>query len=200
MTSSPRLDLRTAQTLVMTPQLQQAIKLLQLSNQDLCDFVTSEIENNPFLESGEGGDFAADTMVPFKQEGSAPLGAASSGDDDKKTEGEARDENTFDTYDQQGPGGGAYDPSAPHRDWAENVAEAPSLRNHLLSQIHMDFPDPAECMMAAAMVELLDDAGYLPADLDVIRAQLGVTPAFFESIITRLQRLDPLGIFARSLK
>src|SRR5580700_6437660 len=53
MTMSPRLDLRTAQTLIMTPQLQQAIKLLQMSNQELGEFVATEIEQNPLLEQAE---------------------------------------------------------------------------------------------------------------------------------------------------
>jgi RNA polymerase sigma-54 factor len=184
----------------MTPQLQQAIKLLQLSNQDLCAFVAGELENNPFLESGEGEDFSSGGEASSEQETGITLDGETQGEGGEKTDVAAPDEQAFDTYDSQGSSGGEYDPSAPHHDWAENVAEAPSLRDHLLSQIHMDFSDPAECMMAAAMVELLDDAGYLPADLDVVRAQLGVTSVFFDSIISRLQRLDPLGIFARSLK
>ena len=58
---------------------------------------------------------------------------------------------------------------------------------------------PADRMIAAALIEMLDEAGYLPADLDMVRAQLGATPEHFESIIARLQRFDPCGIFARSL-
>jgi RNA polymerase sigma-54 factor len=82
----------------------------------------------------------------------------------------------------------------------QNVAEGPSLREHLLSQIHVDILDAPDRLIAAALVELLDEAGYLPADLDLVRTQLGATPAHFEDVIKQLQHFDPSGIFARSLQ
>ncbi len=179
MTLSQRLDLRQGQTLVMTPQLQQAIKLLQMSNQDLCAYVAGEMENNPFLERPDG----AEAMTP--------LGAASGGEKAESLDAPREDNPIRDTYDASAP---------PMRSLAETLAEKPSLRDHLLSQIHMDFPDPVERMIAAAMVDLLDEAGYLPPDLDLARTQLGVTPELFETVISKLQRLDPAGVFARSLK
>jgi len=199
MTISQRLDIRTSQSLVMTPQLQQAIKLLQLSNQELCDFVASEIDNNPFLEHSEDQEFGASDTQSSSVE-SLDV-ATPAGDTPIESEVPADTETTsFENYDTHEHSGGEYDPSAPQRSLAETVAERPSLREHLLGQIHVDFADPAECMMAAALVELLDEAGYLPAELDLVRAQMGVAPELFENIITRLQRLDPAGIFARSLK
>ncbi len=198
MTVSQRLDIRTAQSLVMTPQLQQAIKLLQMSNQDLCAFVASEIDKNPFLEHSEDQEFGASASdAP-----SADLSSAPSNDTDGKHDESADTphEEPFETFDTHERTGGEYDPSAPQRSLAETVAEMPSLREHLLSQIHVDFTDAAERLIAAALVELLDEAGYLPADLNLVRAQMGVDAALFEDIITRLQRLDPAGIFARSLK
>lgn len=191
----------------MTPQLQQAIKLLQLSNQDLCEFVATEIDKNPFLEHGDDQDYVA---TPNETSAGAEVMAGSDTDTETpqspdETPPPSEDsptpsEEAFESYDQQEHSGGEYDPSAPQRSMAETVAERPSLREHLLSQIHVDFTDPAERMIAAALVELLDDAGYLPAELDLARSQMGVEPALFESIITKLHRLDPAGIFARSLK
>lgn len=201
MNVSQRLDLRTSQSLVMTPQLQQAIKLLQMSNQDLCDFVASEIDNNPFLEHSEDQDFGASSESTGTTESFdlvPPESDAAHGD--MPPAADAQEMPSFENYDTHEHSGSEYDPSAPQRSLAETLAERPSLREHLLSQIHVDFAQPAECMIAAALVELLDESGYLPADLDLVRAQLGVSPELFESIITRLQRLDPAGIFARSLK
>ena len=69
-----------------------------------------------------------------------------------------------------------------------------------MSQIHVDVANTADRLIAAALIELLDEAGYLPADLDLVRTQLGATPAHFEDVIAQLQRFDPPGIFARSLQ
>ncbi len=82
---------------------------------------------------------------------------------------------------------------------AQNVAERPSLRAHLLEQIHVDFIEPGDRLIAAALMELLDEAGYLPKDLELARVQLGATPEQMETVITQLHRFDPPGVFARSL-
>jgi len=205
MTVSQRLDLRTSTSLVMTPQLQQAIKLLQMSNQDLCAFVAAEIEGNPLLERGED-----QTLASLDVGSSAGLTVSAPACADGQSDGAAdtpaanpssnSEESSYDPYAAGERSGGTYDPSAPARSLAETVAERPSLRDHLLSQIHVDFADPAERMIAAALVELLDEAGYLPADLELARTQMGASTELFESVIVRLQRLDPPGIFARSLK
>jgi len=199
MSISQRLDIRSSQSLVMTPQLQQAIKLLQLSNQDLCAFVAAEIDNNPFLDHSEDQEFgaSAEQSSPLESLDIATPASEAPNDSDVPADAEIP---SFDNYNPQEHSGGEYDPSAPQRSLAETVAERPSLREHLLGQIHIDFANPAECMIAAALVELLDEAGYLPAELDLVRTQMGVAPELFETIITRLQRLDPAGIFARSLK
>jgi RNA polymerase sigma-54 factor len=83
---------------------------------------------------------------------------------------------------------------------AQNVADKPGLRDHLLGQIQVDFIDPAERLIASALIELLDEAGYLPADLELVRTQLGSTKEQFEAVIEKLQSFDPPGLFARSLK
>lgn len=172
----------------MTPQLQQAIKLLQMSNQELNAFVETEIETNPLLERSE------------EQDAPSPATESSGSDSENKEPTSEREEESYEPYDATERTGGEYDPSAPSRSLAETVAQLPSLREHLLAQIHMDFLDPVERLIGAALLELLDEAGYLPADLDLVRSQLGASPELFESVIVRLQRLDPPGIFARSLK
>lgn len=202
MSISQRLDLRQTQSLVMTPQLQQAIKLLQMSNQDLCAFVEGELENNPLLEREGEEEFAPQVQEAPSEEGITFTGESAGQEPsaESKESAAAPDEGPYDHYESGERTGGEYDPSAPQRSLAETVAELPSLRDHLLSQIHMDFPDAVECLIAAALVEMLDEAGYLPADLELVRVQLGASPELFENVIQRLQKLDPPGIFARSLK
>ncbi len=210
MSITQRLDLRQSQTLIMTPQLQQAIKLLQMSNQELGEFVASEIEQNPLLEKADDGgpvaehvpsppeDFAVSGHTPEKTPDTpAPLSgedAPQSGGEDEMwaNDGYGSDESFAPSH------SGSFENDEFNA--AQNVAEGPSLRDHLISQIHVDILEPADRMIAAALVELLDEAGYLPADLDLVRTQLGATPEHFEAVISQMQRFDPPGIFARSLQ
>jgi RNA polymerase sigma-54 factor len=209
MSITQRLDQRQTQTLVMTPQLQQAIKLLQMSNLELGDFVEQEIEKNPLLERADGPEQDAPERLPGSDAPDmAPLPvatepAALTGSDTETMSGR-NDEDVWanDGYSGEdrfsgASGSGGFDDD--EFSAAQNVAEKPSLRAHLLEQVHVDFTAPAEQMIAAALIEMLDEAGYLPADLDLMRTQLGVTPERFEAVIARLQRFDPCGIFARSL-
>ena len=212
MSLSQRLDIRQSQTLVMTPQLQQAIKLLQMSNQELGEFVAAEIEKNPLLERGdEAADFGGETggsdgattseagetaVVGYDEP--APLSgkedetAPAAGEDSWAADGTSGDE-AFTPAHSQSSGDDGFNA-------AENVAGLPSLRDHLMEQIQVDFTEPVARLIAVALIELLDEAGYLPAELEVVRTQLGATPDQFEGVIARLQRCDPPGIFARSLK
>ena len=189
----------------MTPQLQQAIKLLQMSNQELNDFVETEVEQNPLLErQDEDAEYGAEPGQDME------ISAAAGNSDPAPLSGEKEDTTTDQDekpWDEDaGPGAEAFGQSHNNSfdddefSMANSVAEKPSLRDHLLEQIHVDVADPADRMVAVALVELLDEAGYLPADLDLVRSQLGLTPEHFEDIIKKVQTFDPPGIFARSLK
>jgi RNA polymerase sigma-54 factor len=82
----------------------------------------------------------------------------------------------------------------------QNVVDKPSLRDHLIEQIQVDILDPTDQIIAASLVELLDESGYLPAELELVRSQLGASSDIFEQVIKQLQCFDPPGIFARSLQ
>jgi RNA polymerase sigma-54 factor len=212
MSITQRLDLRQTQTLVMTPQLQQAIKLLQMSNMELGDFVAQEIEQNPLLEraeespeDGETAPLAASSMPveqakpaaaaehsPAPLSGTGTDASPSEEDDHWASDGSSGEEAFTPSH------GGSFDED--EFSAARNIAERPSLREYLMEQIHVDILEPADRFIAAALVELLDEAGYLPADLELVRTQLGAAPRHFEEVIAQLQRFDPPGIFARSLK
>ncbi len=205
MSISQRIDQRQTQTLIMTPQLQQAIRLLQMSNMELGDYVEQEVAKNPLLEridganesipnaASTGENFAPSSDIVFEKVEILPEDRSAEAPPDADAWG---GESFSDSRGYSGSGG-----SFDEDDYAtaQNIAEKPSLRTHLLEQIHVDFDTSADRLIAAALVEMLDEAGYLPADLELMRAQLGATPDHFESIIARLQRLDPCGIFARSL-
>lgn len=225
MALTQRLDLRQSQSLVMTPQLQQAIKLLQLSNLELSAYVEQELERNPLLREGEeaddGGGSATEKQQP--DTGDSQLGGEGDGLgtlDLAAGDGVARrEEAPLDTdYDNLWngageSGGGPPSPSASdgaagaragrggdgERNLEQTLSDQVSLRDHLLSQINVDLGDPVERMIATYLVDMLDDSGYLGASLDDAAAQLGCDRAILDETVAKLQRLDPPGIFARDL-
>jgi RNA polymerase sigma-54 factor len=209
MSVSQRLDLRQSQTLVMTPQLQQAIKLLQMSNLELGEFVAQEIESNPLLEPSDDAPDVPTLAeqianpLPTETENSAAPPDSEPAPLSGKDEDVTPTDNNDDVWAQDGMTSDEISHRQSYDDdgysAVQNVAERPSLRDHLFSQIQMDILDPVDRMMASALVELLDDAGYLPIDLTLVRTQLGASAEHFEEVIGQLQRFDPPGIFARSL-
>lgn len=212
---SQRLQLRQSQSLIMTPQLQQAIKLLQLSNLELSEFLESEIEKNPLLELGEPPRDEAPSGPG--ETGPEPAEAASAlpeqlADGVGEVVGDAA-EHWHATSGEDGDGshdrGGDADPwrsrdGAQHGEGLEpaieRTANGPrSLREHLSEQIGADLRDPIDRMIAAYLLEHLDEAGYLRLDLDTAAGELGCEKAQIERVLARVQDFDPPGVFARDL-
>ncbi|MDA0951519.1 MAG: RNA polymerase factor sigma-54 [Proteobacteria bacterium] len=199
MSLSPKLDLRQSQSLVMTPQLQQAIKLLQLSNIEVGAFVEEELERNPLLEraSGETADRAESTDAPVDH-----------GQDDGTTSaaGEAvaavpPDDPMGATFWRTGDGrGGGSGGSDDLSSLEQTVAGRISLYEHLAQQIQVEVDDPRERLVATHLLAGIDEAGYLTTDLDEAAATLGCPVALVEAALERLQTLDPPGVFARDLR
>jgi RNA polymerase sigma-54 factor len=206
MAIGPRLDLRQSQSLVMTPQLRQAIKLLQSSHVEVTAFVEEELERNPLLERDERAEprTAADERAP---EAAAPDHAdahAAATSDSMPAEGAAPlDMDWGNVYDGEGGGGsgggggGADDDSS----WIEALPDARlTLRDHLGEQLRLTFHDPRERLIAAQMVAMLDAAGRLPVTDAAIAGAMGCAEALVAAVRARLQRLDPVGMFCQSLR
>ena len=218
-----RMDLRQTQTLVMTPQLQQAIKLLELSSQELAAYVEREIEQNPLLERDDAtGDGGTD---PSPEPGDDPVPAAAGASDPLDASDFAQGammpdapESPLDVdYDNLWTNDGADAPAAlslpsagsrgrangTEGDGSSTVehtlSRAISLREHLTEQINVDLADPMERLIAFALSEQLDEAGYFSGDLASIGERLDCPAAKVQTILVRLQQFDPPGIFARSL-
>jgi RNA polymerase sigma-54 factor len=218
MALTPRLDLRQTQSLVMTPQLRQAIKLLQSSNLEVNAFVEEELERNPLLERDErpvpGPDAGprADPLPPqpeaqdshaaalsdaLPREGAAPLDVADWG-------------NVYDSGGSAdgGGGGGAYPGGAGGRaDFSDGLsgvedlaAAGRSLREHLGEQVRLTFRDPRDRLIAAQMVALVDPAGRLAVDDTVLAQAMGCEVERVMAVRARLQRFDPVGMFCRDLR
>jgi len=207
---SQRLELRQTQTLVMTPQLQQAIKMLQLSNLELTQFVDAEIQQNPLLERREA---RLDEAPPANGGGAAesappPLPGAMAGDFTPEAaehwnaasglEGDGSVDLGGEPYSWHGRNGGAFDGAG--RLEIEQTATRPrTLREHLLEQIGTDLSDPADRVIGLHFLDLLDEAGYLRAGLDGVAQLLGCEIGRAEAVFARLQQFDPPGVFARDL-
>lgn len=220
MALGPRLDLRQTQSLVMTPQLQQAIKLLQFSSLELSAFIEQELERNPLLEREEADGPAEPPGEPAGDAADLPLldsartepsivdeipatgGAAEAMDvdvDNLFTNDSAADAVGLEGYGSWGAGGRA-DFEEDESGLDHLAAGELGLHDHLVAQINVDLTDPGDRLIALHLIELLDEAGYLVGDLAELAGRLGCPLERVERVLARAQAFDPVGLFARSLK
>ncbi len=188
-TIGPRLDLRQSQSLVMTPQLQQAIKLLALSNLEVETFLTDAMERNPLLASESRGSEEERPVADAPAEARADEGT-----DPVEARGDRMEA-------QAAPGsGGALPMSEPGKgpDFDRMAAPDPTLHEHLLAQAHATF-GALDCRIAQALIEQIDPCGYLGEKPAAIAARLGVVETEVERVLLMVHQFDPTGIGARDL-
>lgn len=223
MALSPKLELRQGQQLVMTPQLQQAIRLLQFSSVELAQYVDSELERNPLLERDDntlqsandvtsdarGTSSASETSTPSDSSTTAPLDLSTSTSDG----GAALDTDFNNVFHDQGPremlpgpdsgwagvrtSGGSFSDATPNLE--EFVSGEISLKDYLSQQLPLALSDASERIVGQHLIDFVDEAGYLQADLDQLADKLGAPRDMIERVVLALQALDPPGVFARSL-
>ena len=214
MALSARLEIRQGQGLVITPQLQQAIKLLQLSNLELEAYVEGELERNPLLARDEGeaepapevadgaGEARAEAALDEVGAGSAQSDLDAAHDDVSPGERATGDGN------EAGEAGGAIDWSKAGKgrsfegdgDGLDGLAaHEKSLAEYLTDQAALLGFKPAEAAVAAVLIDGVDEGGYLRLDLAETAARLGCEIGLVEGVLTRLQGLEPTGVFARDV-
>ena len=210
MAMGPRLDLRQSQSLVMTPQLQQAIRLLALSNLEVEAFLAEEIEKNPLLETGRD-DVAEAEPPPPEERANDPetLLDNTAGSSEAELDIDFTAE-TFhhDSAADGGPGmdgrlgltgsdgsGAAYEDGP---DFDAMAADAPSLRDHLLDQAGT-LLSGERLLIATHLIDQIDEAGYLVVPLLEIARRLDVPLTLVEAVLVTIQTCDPTGVGARSL-
>jgi RNA polymerase sigma-54 factor len=210
MALGPRLDLRQTQSLVMTPQLQQAIKLLALSNLEIEAFIGEALDANPLLEMGEPAP-AADTVEPPEEQRLTSLETSSV--DRLIGEGRAEEDRPLDIdraaldRDRDTGDGESGDWGRDHRlamgDDGPGIDErgggAPTLVEHLQAQLGTASDDDRLRAIANLIIGLLDEAGYLPVSLREVAFEAGLPLAEAEAGLALVQSLDPAGVGARSL-
>jgi len=195
---SPRLDLRQSQSLVMTPQLRQAIKLLQSSNLEVMAFVEEELERNPLLERDEARGTAVAEAPP-------PPDAAEAARTDTLTEAplDADWSNVVDegeAYRSSIGSGGRADFSDDLSGIEEMAGAGPNLRERLAEQIRLSFDAPRERLIASAMLAMVEPSGRLAVDGAALAARLGCEEAEVERVRRAMQRFEPVGMFCRDLR
>jgi RNA polymerase sigma-54 factor len=210
MALTQRLEIRQSHALVMTPQLMQAIKLLQLSNLDLAAYVEGELECNPLLERTGEGDAEearpelspqAGDWVQASRDGNEPprqraldvheVPAA----DSAALRSDSEDPIGYSEWAGIGSGG---------RDSSDYNVEAflpveTTLADHLARQLALTVSDPARRMIGQYLIDLVDEAGYLTGDLALVAEKLGAPLSEVDAVLAILQSFDPPGVCARDL-
>ena len=199
MAMGPRLELRQSQSLVMTPQLQQAIRLLALSNLEIESFVAEELERNPLLDAGE----AVEVVRPEAELGETPAEPATA--DALMQAGDASADAPLDadygadSFHHDGPTDGATStPGGEDIDFDSFAGDEGTLSDHLMTQLGRRLSG-LDLAVARMIVDALDDAGYLTESLRTLSTRLGVPLAQVEAALDEVQRCDPTGVGARTL-
>ncbi|WP_026304195.1 RNA polymerase factor sigma-54 [Kaistia granuli] len=229
MALSQKLLLRQSQSLVMTPQLMQAIKLLQLSNLDLVAYVDAELERNPLLERDER-DGLAGIALPSESGADAAEDLASARDvaEERPDWLETRLEVSPDAIaerldtdlanvfpDDHGAAAGEAAAMPPVDPWSMPserhavssddynleafVAEQRSLAGLLGDQLGLAVTDPMRRLIGQALIDEVDEAGYMRGSVDAIASRLGAPVAEVEAVLAILQSFEPAGVCGRDL-
>lgn len=216
MALAPRLEIKQTTSLVMTPQLQQAIRLLTLNNLELESAVLAEVEANPFLEV-QSGELQSGEREDGGAAGEAEEGSSAAADSEART-----DDSEPATADQLIQGGDAIRDAPLDADYWEgserNAESLPfdsgsdgegydidgfaeqktTLGDHLLQQATTKLTG-VNLAVARYLIDLVDDAGYFRGDLVEVAETLGVTSRRAEAILKLIQGFDPTGVGARSI-
>lgn len=212
----PKLELRQGQSLVMTQQLQQSIKLLQLSSIELSEFIEQELEKNPLLTSEDNDDSNSEEQSRDEDR----ISGEESGDEYEASDGietpdmdfelaptndwdsaDAGDDEPHDAGDSalhytglqtSADDGDAYSPD-------QNITRQVSLKDHLQEQLILEVPDPTQRMIGLHLIDMLSESGYIEGDIGQVANLLECDVAQVEATLLMLQNFDPVGIFARNL-
>lgn len=205
MAIGPRLDLRHTQSLVMTPQLRQAIQLLQFNNAEVSQFIEEELLRNPLLEREEtdtsGGIAGVSDGLALIDSGLAVTDTVEKVVDPDPSGGHLPlDADFSNVYDPGGSAEAAGNGSAEDHDWIGQIADRPpGLQESLEQQARLAFSDPTRRQIALALIMALDPAGRLAEPPERIAEMLGIEQDVLESVRQIMLRFEPTGIFAIDL-
>ena len=179
------LNIKHSQSIVMTPQLRQAIKLLQFSNLELSSYIEEQIEKNPFLENKKSDIFSnTDSLKLSKSENNLNQ---ENDKDIQRWEDKFHNKKRSSSFDDLSS-------------IEERIAEPKkSLRSHLMEQILLDIPELNERKVAFLLLDLIEPSGWINLEMDAFCEQNKIEYEFTLKVLEKLQRLEPTGVFSRNL-
>ena len=180
---SQKLNLKQSQSLTMTPQLQQAIKLLQLNNMEILELVEEEIAENPLLEKKEPSPTEQSETPPTENTDKKPSEDFDAGH--AMADIGAGGSRNFDTVENA---------------FENSMSKPETLRDHLIAQLHVSFNDPRDQLIGAMLIDQLDEAGYLRTSIENLADLLGCKKERIERLLNIMKHYDPTGIFAADLE
>ncbi|MGD9342719.1 MAG: RNA polymerase factor sigma-54 [Desulfuromonadales bacterium] len=198
-----RQQLKLSQQLVMTPQLQQAIKLLQLSRMELMDVVRTELEENPVLEEGQE---SPDDKTQPEEEVAAETTDEAAPEALKEIQGEGDGMSDIDwktyleSYSLGGTTADSYEDDEDRPSYENLLTKKPSLTDHLIWQLGLSRLENREREIAEEIIGNVDDDGYLQLSIEEVSAQTGCDPEHAEKVLAAVQDFDPPGVASRSLQ
>ena len=195
---------KLVQQLVITPQLQQAIRLLQLTRLELVDLISQEMKDNPLLEEAEEGREYAEAEESVSEKGEREAPTETEQTQEVKGQGEGADEFDWENYIEN------YNLSTYYRQSSSDGEERPSFENfltkrttlvdHLSWQLQLSRFTEEEHKVGTYIIGNLDEDGYLKISLEDIGSETQVPLEMVEGVLRRIQQFDPVGVAARDLK
>ena len=197
---SQNLKLKQSQSLVMTPQLQQAIKLLQLNNLELTNLVNKELEENPFLENE---NVELDNLENQDTEKTNEL-------DESFENGESiKDEPCNEDFENRWDNDATFDFNGRHSSTdsvdagsviEQTLSNKVSLKSILNNQADLEFIDVEDKKIAEILIDYVDENGWITENLGHIEEFSGFKLNQIEKVLEKMQSFEPNGVFARNLK
>ncbi len=204
---SQKLELRQSQSLVMTPQLMQAIRLLQLSSMDVVAFVAEELERNPLLSTDSeaeaaqnGTESSAQEKPPEQVDHRLDMDMENVFPDDapEQKREQASDEESYNVSSWSGVSTGMG--SGESSNLEAYVPTTTTLHEHLKSQLNITTLDVRYRMIGAALIDAIDETGYLREECAVLAERLGAQDFEVEAVLQQIQTFEPSGVGGRSLE
>jgi RNA polymerase sigma-54 factor len=199
-------NLKLSQQLIMTPQLQQAIKLLQLSRMEMIDVINQEMEENPLLEDMPTDDYDDEAeRKSVSEEGSISEREELKGierTEEITGEGDGKEEFDWNSYlEDYGPVGTTYDrKDGETPSWDNLLTEKSTLTDHLMWQLKLTRFSDLEMRIGEQIIGNLDTNGYLAATQEEIARLEDVSEKEVVAVLEKIQEYDPPGIAARNLQ
>ena len=203
------LQFKLSQNLALTPQLQQSIRLLQLSSQELNQELETILQENPLLERTDKNDDGSDNINEFSIEGFATADPVVS-----ITPAQTNEQNQTESAFQDSLSDDYFGGTSNHR-WEENnhadedidysfqEVVVPTLREHLISQLHLMPLSDRDQLLSMVLIDAINEDGYLEQSLEeiaeILNAELEVDMLELETALKHIQHLDPTGVGARNL-